>query len=53
MTRSSARLHTVSLVMVLAIAAAGIGCDRDLLSVPDAELGFETEFIALHVEGMT
>ena len=54
MIRSVAWSTTVLAILALSVALSSSGCGRgEEISVSDEDLGFATEAVALHVEGMT
>ncbi len=54
MIRSVAWSTTVLAILALSVALSSSGCGRgEDMSVSDEDLGFATEAVALHVEGMT
>ncbi len=54
MIRSFAWSTSVLTILALGVALSSIWCGRSVeISVSDEDLGFATEAVALHVEGMT
>ena len=52
MIRCAERSPTIVTMLALSVLA-GAGCGSAEISMSDEELGFATETVVLHVEGMT